>query len=221
VTLRVSEVLPVGPLACNCAIVVDDASGLAAVVDPGDEVILPAPYFTNHQMAVCALGAEAIEAPVADTNHVAAAGAVHRATGAPIRLHPDDRFLYDMLTEQGRLFGFRFDDPEKVTEPLSDGETIAVGSSAIRVIHTPGHSPGSVCFLADGDAPVLFSGDTLFRESIGRTDLWGGSFPEIERSIRGRLYALPDALRVIPGHGEETTIGWERERNPFVRAETI
>ncbi|HKB71455.1 MAG TPA: MBL fold metallo-hydrolase [Thermoanaerobaculia bacterium] len=215
-TLRVSEVLPVGPLACNCAIVVDDASGLAAVVDPGDE-----PDRILDALGRAGARAAALLHTHAHFDHVAAAGAVHRATGAPIRLHPDDRFLYDMLTEQGRLFGFRFDDPEKVTEPLSDGETIAVGSSAIRVIHTPGHSPGSVCFLADGDAPVLFSGDTLFRESIGRTDLWGGSFPEIERSIRGRLYALPDALRVIPGHGEETTIGWEKERNPFVRAETI
>ncbi|HET7452010.1 MAG TPA: MBL fold metallo-hydrolase, partial [Thermoanaerobaculia bacterium] len=151
-------------------------------------------------------------------DHIAAAGALHRATGAPIRLHPDDRFLYDMLPEQGRLFGFRFDAPEPVTEPLADGESIALGASAVRVIHTPGHSPGSVCFLAGDAEPVLFSGDTLFRGSIGRTDLWGGSFPAIERSIRERLYVLPDALRVVPGHGEETSVGAEKRTNPFVRS---
>jgi len=213
-SLRVAEVLPVGPLACNCGIVVDEESGLAAVVDPGDEA----------GRVLDALGRAGAHAATllhthAHFDHVAASGAVHRATNAPIRLHADDRFLYDILREQGRLFGFRFDDPEPPGAPLADGEAVAVGASAIRVIHTPGHSPGSVCFLADGDSPVLFSGDTLFRESIGRTDLWGGSFPAIERSIRERLYGLPDSLRVIPGHGEETTIGWEKRRNPFVRAE--
>ncbi len=215
-TLRVAEVLPVGPLACNCAILVDDASGQAVVIDPGDEAgrILDALGRANASAA-------ALLHTHAHFDHVAAASAVHRATGAAIRLHPADRFLYDMLPEQGRIFGFRFDEPEKAVEPLADGETIPVGSAGIRVIHTPGHSPGSVCFLADGGAPVLFSGDTLFRDSIGRTDLWGGSFPEIESSIRKRLYALPDALRVVPGHGEETTIGREKRRNPFVRAETI
>jgi glyoxylase-like metal-dependent hydrolase (beta-lactamase superfamily II) len=215
-TLRVAEVLAVGPLACNCAIVVDDSSRLAAVVDPGDEagLILGALERAGARAAV-------LLHTHAHFDHVAAAGAVHRATGAPIRLHPEDRFLYDMLAEQGKLFGFRLDDPEPDTAPLADGETIPVGESAIRVIHTPGHSPGSVCFLAGGGEPVLFSGDTLFRESIGRTDLWGGSFPAIERSIRERLYSLPDALRVVPGHGEETTIGWEKRRNPFVRSETI
>ena len=215
-TLRLAEVIPVGPLACNCAIVVDDASRLAAVVDPGDEAprILGALERANARAAV-------LLHTHAHFDHVAAAGAVHRATGAAIRLHPEDRFLYDMLADQGRLFGFRFDDPEPVTAPLADGETITVGGGTLRAIHTPGHSPGSVCFVADGDAPVLFSGDTLFRESIGRTDLWGGSFPAIERSIRERLYSLPDALRVVPGHGEETTIGWEKRRNPFVKSETV
>jgi len=215
VTLRIAEILPVGPLACNCAIVVDEETGNAAVVDPGDEA-------ERILAALGRAGANAVELlhTHAHFDHIAGSAAVHRATGASIRLHPGDRFLYDMLREQGRIFGFRFEDPVAVTRPLEDGEEISIGSSAIRVIHTPGHSPGSVCFLAGGDE-VLFSGDTLFRESIGRTDLWGGSFPEIERSIRERLYALPEALRVVPGHGEETTIGWERRRNPFVRSDAI
>lgn len=215
-TLRTAAILPVGPLACNCAILVDEASGLAAVVDPGDEA-------DRILAALEGAGARAALLLVthAHFDHVAAAEDLHRATGAPIHLHPDDRLLYAMLPEQGNLFGFRFPPPEVATEPLADGESIALGSSAIRVIHTPGHSPGSSCFLAGGSEPVLLAGDTLFRGSIGRTDLWGGSFPTIERSIRERLYVLPDALRVVPGHGEETTIGEEKRRNPFVRAETI
>jgi glyoxylase-like metal-dependent hydrolase (beta-lactamase superfamily II) len=215
-TLRVAEILPVGPLACNCAILVDDATGAAAVVDPGDE-----PERILAALDRAGATAAALLHTHAHFDHIAASGAVHRATRAPIRLHPEDRFLYDMLPEQGRLFGFRFDEPEKTTAPLVDGESIPIGSSAIRVIHTPGHSPGSVCFLTGGEAPALFTGDTLFHESIGRTDLWGGSFPRIERSIRERIYSLPEELRVVPGHGDETTIGWEKRRNPFVRSETI
>jgi glyoxylase-like metal-dependent hydrolase (beta-lactamase superfamily II) len=211
--MRVAEILPVGPLACNCAILVDEASGLAAVVDPGDE---PA-------RILAALDRAGARAAVllhthAHFDHIGGTADVHRATGAAIRLHPDDGFLYDILVEQGRLFGFRFEKPAAVTAPILDGEEIAVGDSAVRVIHTPGHSPGSSCFLIGGESPMLFSGDTLFRGSIGRTDLWGGSFPVIERSIRERLYSLPDDLAVVPGHGEATTIGHEKKHNPFVSA---
>ncbi len=215
-TLRIAEILPVGPLACNCTILVDEETRIAAIVDPGDEP-------ERILAALDRAGAQAAELlhTHAHFDHIAGSAAVQRATGASIRLHPGDRFLYAMLREQGRLFGFRFDDPVENTRPVADGEEIPIGSSTIRVIHTPGHSPGSVCFLAGSDPAVLFSGDTLFRESIGRTDLWGGSFPEIERSIREKLYSLPDTLRVIPGHGEETTIGREKRGNPFVRSETI
>lgn len=211
--MRLAEILPVGPLACNCAILVDDASGLAAVVDPGDE---PARILAALDRA----GAHAATLlhTHAHFDHIAGTAEVHRATGAAIRLHPADGFLYDILVEQGRLFGFRFEPPAAVTAPFADGEEIAVGGSAVRVIHTPGHSPGSSCFLIGGETPILFSGDTLFRDSIGRTDLWGGSFPTIERSIRERLYPLPDDLAVVPGHGERTTIGHEKKHNPFVPA---
>jgi len=215
-TARLAEVIPVGPLACNCSIVVDDETGEALVVDPGDE----APRILE---ALARAGAR----PVAllhthgHFDHVAGTAEVHRKTSAAIRLHPEDDFLYAMLVRQGMMFGFRFDEPLPVTAPLFDGEEIAFGASRMRAIHTPGHSPGSTCFLLGGAAPVLFTGDTLFQGSIGRTDLWGGSFPEIERSIREKLYVLSDDLRVIPGHGGETTIGRERRANPFVRAETI
>ena len=211
--MRLAEVIPVGPLACNCAILVDDATGMAAVVDPGDE---PARILAGLERA----GARAATLlhTHAHFDHIAGTAVVHRATGAAVRLHPDDRFLYDILVQQGKLFGFRFEDPVPVTADLSDDEEIAVGASTIRVIHTPGHSPGSSCFLVGGETPVLFSGDTLFRGSIGRTDLWGGSLETIERSIRQRLYHLPDDLDVVPGHGEATTIGREKRNNPFVPA---
>ena len=211
--IRLAEVLPVGPLGCNCSILVDDAARLAAVVDPGDEParILEALDRTGARAA-------ALLHTHAHFDHIGGTAGVHRATGAPIRLHPDDRFLYDTLVQQGKLFGLRFEEPVSRIEPLADEEEIAFGEGAIRVIHTPGHTPGSTCFLVDGEAPVLLSGDTLFHDSIGRTDLWGGSFPTIERSIRERLYTLPDALTVIPGHGETTTIGHEKRHNPFVAA---
>lgn len=214
--LRLAEIVPVGPLACNCAILVDEATGDAAIVDPGDEP----------ERIVEAVGRAGGRAVVllhthAHFDHIGGASGVRRATGASIRLHPEDRFLYDMLPRQGAMFGFRFEPPDPVTASLEDGEDVRVGDSAIRVLHTPGHSPGSCCFRTDAPAPVLFSGDTLFRDSIGRTDLWGGSFPTIERSIRERLYALPETLRVIPGHGEETTIGYEKRHNPFVPGERI
>jgi len=204
--------MPVGPLACNCSIVVDPGTRQAVVIDPGDEAdrILAAVEETGAR--VCAL-----LHTHAHFDHVGATRPVALATGAPVCLHPDDAFLYDRLPEQAKLFGFTLPEPAPIDHPIADGERFPVGAFSILAIHTPGHSPGSCCFLLEGECPVVFAGDTLFRDSIGRTDLWGGSFDQLARSIRARLYALPDAVRVIPGHGEETTIGRERSRNPFVR----
>jgi glyoxylase-like metal-dependent hydrolase (beta-lactamase superfamily II) len=114
------------------------------------------------------------------------------------------------------MFGWNADEPPPVDRRLEDGEILVLGEHRLQAIHTPGHTPGSVSFLVDAEKPLLLSGDTLFARGIGRTDLWGGSFPEILRSIRERLLTLPDPTHVIPGHGPRTTIGDERRKNPFL-----
>ena len=145
-------------------------------------------------------------------------------TGAEILLHRGDRWLYDNLALQARFFGLPASAAPPPAPPptreLEGDEVLAFGQREARVLHTPGHTPGSICFFVErvGETPVLFAGDTLFRQSIGRTDLWGGSFDQIIVSIRQRLFSLPEQTLVIPGHGPSTTIGAEREGNPFVGA---
>jgi hydroxyacylglutathione hydrolase len=150
-------------------------------------------------------------------DHVGCSGLLKRITGAPILMHEGDRPLYQNLLEQGKAFGVPLEAPSIIDRLLVHGDRVACGKSQIEVLHTPGHTPGSLCFrMAGEDGDVLFSGDTLFRRSIGRTDLWGGSAPQILESIREQLLTLPGSLRVIAGHGAETTIAEEGRRNPFV-----
>jgi glyoxylase-like metal-dependent hydrolase (beta-lactamase superfamily II) len=139
-------------------------------------------------------------------------------TGAETLVHRDDRWLWDNLEMQAGLFSQRAAPPTKPTRELSGGEVIPFGHREARALHTPGHTPGSLCFYVEppGERPLLFAGDTLFAGSIGRTDLWGGSMEQILTSIRGELFHLPEETVVIPGHGPLTTIAAEREDNPFV-----
>jgi glyoxylase-like metal-dependent hydrolase (beta-lactamase superfamily II) len=204
--------IPVGPLQCNCSILADEQTREAIVIDPGDEA-------DRILSSLRALDARAVALlhTHAHFDHVGATAAVASSTGAAIRLHPGDAPLYQALPEQAALFGFAADPPRPLDAPLSDGETISFGGHALRAIHTPGHTPGSTCFLLEGDAPVLFAGDTLFRRSIGRTDLWGGDTLQILASIRAKLFTLPPETPVICGHGPATTIGEEKKQNPFVR----
>jgi glyoxylase-like metal-dependent hydrolase (beta-lactamase superfamily II) len=204
------ETFPVGPLQCNCTILADEASGEAIVVDPGDE-----PERILRALESMKVRAVALLHTHAHLDHITGSRAVKESTGAPIRLHAADRPLYDALPEQAAMFGFRAESPLPPDAPLHDGEAIAFGPFALRAIHTPGHTPGSTCFALEGGPPLLFAGDTLFRRSIGRTDLWGGDTDAILTSIRGRLFTLPGDVSVVCGHGPETTIDEEKRLNPF------
>ena len=178
------------------------------LVDPGEEA--------ERLLAEAARRARRITAiwlTHAHLDHIAGVSAVHRATGAAIHLHPADRALYDGLPEQGRWFGMRFDPPPPPEVMLHHGQHLLVGGSEFEVRHVPGHSPGHVCFIGGG---VVLGGDVLFEGSIGRTDLPGGDLEALLAGIRRELLVLPDPTIVYPGHGPATTVGREREENPFL-----
>jgi len=205
------EHLSVGPLQCNCYILGDEATREAIVVDPGEEADRILALVTRHRLIV-----RAIVQTHAHFDHVGASGPLREATGAEVCLHRGDTFLYENLAMQAKLFGVSVPKAAPVSRWYDHGEEVKAGGLALGVIHTPGHTPGSVCLLMAAGG-LLFSGDTLFCGSIGRTDLWGGSYEEIMASIQHRLLTLPDDTVVYPGHGPETTIGDERRSNPFIQ----
>lgn len=206
------QTIPVGPLQCNCSILLDEATGEALVIDPGDE-----PDKILRALDAMKARPVALLHTHAHFDHIGGTRTVKEKTGAGIRLHPADRPLYDALPDQAAMFGIPAGAPLPIDSPITDGETISFGRHSVTAIHTPGHTPGSTCYLLSGDAPALFAGDTLFRRSIGRTDLWGGDTDTILDSIRTRLYSLPEDTPVVCGHGPGTTIGEEKRANPFVR----
>ena len=211
-SLFVIDSFAVGQLGCNCSIVGDPNTKEAVVVDPGDE-----PDRILEALAGSGFRPVALIHTHAHFDHVGCSALLKRITGAPILMHEGDRPLYQNLDEQAKAFGLTLDAPGIIDRLLVHGDRVACGKGELEVLHTPGHTPGSLCFrMACEDGDVVFSGDTLFRRSIGRTDLWGGSTPQILESIRERLLTLPGGLRVLPGHGAETTIAEEGRRNPFV-----
>jgi glyoxylase-like metal-dependent hydrolase (beta-lactamase superfamily II) len=207
------ETLAVGPLGCNCSIVADLEGKRAVVIDPGgnfDEI--------QRRLRALGVGVEAIVHTHTHVDHVGCTAELQRSTGAPASIHEADRPLYDILPIQCELLGIPRPVQADMDGALVDGTTVRFGSLELAVVHTPGHTPGSCCFLVqDAGKAHLFAGDTLFRGSIGRTDLWGGDHDAILRSIRGKLLTLSDDARVVTGHGPSTTIGNERTRNPFLR----
>lgn len=204
------ETFPVGPLQCNCTILADPVTREAVVIDPGDE-----PERILRALEAAKLSPVALLHTHAHLDHITGSRAVKEATHAPIRLHAADRPLYDALPEQAAFFGLRAEAPLPPDAPIEDGERIRFGSYTVRAIHTPGHTPGSTCFVLEGDDPMLFAGDTLFRRSIGRTDLWGGDTEAILASIREKLFTLDGGMPVVCGHGPGTTVGEEKRLNPF------
>jgi hydroxyacylglutathione hydrolase len=202
---------PVGALQCNCSIIACPDTKEAAVIDPGGD--------SDQIIDLCAKAGYTIKYLLhthAHFDHVLGARAVKEKTGAKICLHKEDQWLYDNLDKQGKMFGMSFEAALPVDNYFEDGEEIAIGKLKATVIYTPGHTPGSSCFsLVDKDC-ILFAGDTLFEGSIGRTDLWGGSFDQIIKSIKTRLFVLDASTEVITGHGPKTSIWSERRNNPFV-----
>ncbi len=224
----IQKTIPVGPLQCNCQILVCPETHQALVVDPGDEParIIRAIEEISEQLKH-PVEVRALFHTHAHFDHIGAARGVkeHFAKAgikAPrIFLHREDEFLYSKLEEQGNRFGFHFDAPLPVDAFLQDEERLAVGSLRFTVLHTPGHSPGGVCFRlhedsARGIPETVFTGDTLFRESVGRSDLWGGDEEVLFRSIRERLFTLDDDTCAWPGHGPKTLIGHEKRFNPYL-----
>jgi len=205
----IRKTFPVPPLGCNCSILGDPDTKQAMVVDPGGNAAL-----ILQEVSALGLSIKAIIHTHAHFDHFLASGAMKKATDAPLCLHSDDRDLWDMLEVQCRLFDVPFVPAPQPDHWLRDEEVLAIGNISGRVLHTPGHTPGSLCFLFESEQ-LLLSGDTLFRGSIGRTDLWGGDLRAIERSIRERLYSLDSSTQVVTGHGPETKIGFERANNAF------
>ncbi len=211
--MTVIETFPVGMLGCNCTILGDRAGGEAIVIDGGDEVPEIARRLDAH-----GLRARYLVHTHAHIDHIGALGPLRERVGGAGLLHPADRPLYATLTEQARWLGLaEAPQPVALDGDLSDGDVLRAGTLALRCVHTPGHTPGSTSFALEGEAgAMLFTGDTLFRGSVGRWDLGGTSLADIVRSIRTKLLIHDDASVVVPGHGPATTIGEERRANPYL-----
>jgi hydroxyacylglutathione hydrolase len=208
----IHEIFPVGMLACNCSILGDETTGDAVVIDPGDDIERVHKVLAQHH-----LHAKYIVATHAHIDHVGGIAKLQQATGAGVLMHQADLPLYQNLAQQAEWLGVPSPGVAPVDQFLKEGDTLRCGALTLEVLHTPGHSPGGISLHLPGENPRIFSGDTLFQGSIGRTDLWGGSLEEILRSIRQRLLIFPDQTPVFPGHGAPTTIGEERESNPFLQ----
>jgi hydroxyacylglutathione hydrolase len=208
------ETFPVGPLGCNCSILIDQASGSAIVIDPGGD-------FEVIQARLERAGATTVAAIVhthTHIDHVGATAPLQRWTGAPARIHEADRFLYELLPVQAAMVGVDLPETCDLVGDLADDTTVRAGAIELHVLHTPGHTPGSVSFVGKSrQGPLAFTGDTLFRRGIGRTDLWGGDSQAILQSLRNKLLTLDESTRVVTGHGPATTIGEEKRSNPFLR----
>ena len=205
------ESFPVGPLHCNCSILGDEVTHEAVVVDPGDNIVEILSRLQKHGLTL-----RQIVITHAHIDHVGGAALLRKATGAPVFLNQNDLGLLSAMEMQAGWLGIPT--PEVAPPDASAEDGLAVGLATLpgEVIHTPGHTPGSICLLFP-QHHLLLAGDTLFAGSIGRTDLPGGDGRLILRSLRDRLMVLPDTTRVVPGHGPDTTIGEERQSNPFLQ----
>jgi glyoxylase-like metal-dependent hydrolase (beta-lactamase superfamily II) len=206
----IHEILPVGMLECNCSIFGDEQSREAMVIDPGDNIDQVLKILAKHALTV-----KAIVITHAHIDHIGGAAKLKAATGAPVYMNSSDQELYDHLDEQASWL--RMETPERtsIDTEARDGDTLKLGDAVFHVLHTPGHTQGSISLWIPTENKVI-AGDTLFRGSIGRTDLPGGDGRQILKSIDDKLMRLPEDTVVVPGHGANTTIGREKEKNPFL-----
>ncbi len=205
------ETFPVGPLQCNCTLMGDEEAGEAIVIDPGDEI-----GRIHQRLIELGLKLKQILVTHAHIDHVGGALKLKKLTGAPILLNENDLPLLKMMEMQAGWLGIATPEVAPPDDNLADGLQVGLDRYPAEVLHTPGHTPGSVC-LHLAPLKLLIAGDTLFAGSIGRTDLPGGNSGQIIESIQTRLLALPDETKVLPGHGPATSIGREKSSNPFLR----
>ena len=207
----IHEILRVGPLQCNCSIIGDETTRDAMVIDPGDDIADVQAIIQKHNLQV-----RQIVITHAHIDHVGGAMKLRQATGAPILMNQNDYALVKMLDVQAAWLGMKSPGQVEIDHSVGDADKVEAGPLVANVIHTPGHTEGSVCLYFPAQQKLI-AGDTLFAGSIGRTDLPGGSYDKIIRSLHEKVLALPDETLVVPGHGPLTTIGDERESNPFLK----
>jgi glyoxylase-like metal-dependent hydrolase (beta-lactamase superfamily II) len=206
----IHKILPVGKLQCNCSVLGDETSGEAIVVDPGDDIPRIMAVLEKHKLTV-----KQIVITHAHIDHIAGAAQLKQLTGAPVLYNQNDLPLVKMMDVQAAWLGMKTPEVHAPDDTLVEGSVVAIAGLSGQVVLTPGHTQGSLCLYLPAQE-LLLAGDTLFAGSVGRTDLPGGDGPMLIRSIREKLLPLPDATVVVPGHGPKTTIGEERESNPFV-----
>ena len=207
----IHEILPVGLLECNCSVFGDETSREGLVVDPGDQIDDVLEIIERHGLHV-----KAIIITHAHIDHIGGAQKLKQATGAPVYMNLNDMELQKGLDRQAAWLGVEPPEPVAIDAPARDGDRLLIGATELHVLHTPGHTPGSISLWIPAEEKLV-AGDTLFRDSIGRTDLPGGDGRQILRSIHDKLLPLPEQTVVIPGHGAKTTIGREKRENHFLQ----
>jgi glyoxylase-like metal-dependent hydrolase (beta-lactamase superfamily II) len=210
----IHETLPVGMLGCNCSILGDETTREAIVIDPGDDVSKIVDILKRHGLTV-----KTIVITHAHIDHIGGAQKLRAITGAPVYMHEADKMLSNRLDVQAGWLGMATPEDPGIDIPAHEGDILRAGSIEAQVLHTPGHTQGSISLYLPHENKVI-AGDTLFEGSVGRTDLPGGDTDQIKKSIREKLYTLPDSTIVFPGHGGTTSIGREKRSNPFVRGVT-